>query len=107
MQTIGIKDLQTNPAVLTRSLAANDYTMITKRNKPIGIAIPFNDHIINDGLKVALMIDAYKKSYLSLGQLSKALALDKKKTLNLLSLMNIDVIDYEFEDDMKFIDGFL
>ena len=106
MQTIGIKDLQINPAVLTRSLEENSYAMITKRSKPIGIAISFNDRIIDNGLKTALMIDAFEKGYLSLGQLSTTLKISKEKTLKMLSLMGVDSIDYDFSDDMKFIDNF-
>jgi len=34
MQISGIKDLQINPAVLTRSLEENSYAIITKRSKP-------------------------------------------------------------------------
>ena len=107
MKTIGIKDLQTNPAVLTRSLEANEYAMITKRSKPIGLAISFNEKIINKGLKTALMIDAYQKGYLSLGQLAQSLNIKKPKALKMLSLMGIDSIDYDFADDMKFMDSFV
>jgi predicted HTH domain antitoxin len=107
MQTIGIKELQTNPALLTRSLEADEYTMITKRSKPIGMAFSFDDTIVTEGLKTALMVDAYKKSYLSLGQLSKALNMSSEKAMKVLSLMGIDVVDYDFEDDMKFMDSFL
>jgi len=107
MQTIGIKDLQINPAVLTRSLESNTYAMITKRSKPIGIAISFSDKIIDKGLKTALMIDAHQKGYLSLGQLSKALEISKEKALKILALMGADSIDYDFSDDMKHMDSFL
>ena len=107
MQTIGIKELQTNPALLTRSLEADEYTMITKRSKPIGMAFSFEDTIITDGLKTALMIDAYKKGYLSMGQFANALELNHEEAMKLLSMMGIDVIDYDFEDDMKFMDSFL
>jgi predicted HTH domain antitoxin len=107
MQTIGIKELQTNPAILTRSLESNNYTMITKRSKPIGMAFSFDDRIITDGLKTALMVDAYKKSYLSMGQFSKALNISHEEAMKLLSIMGIDVIDYDFEDDMQFLDSFL
>jgi len=106
MQSVGIKDLQINPAILTRSLEAHDYTMITKRNKPIGMAIAFDDAIISDGLKTALMIDAYQKGYLSIGQLSKALNQSQEQSLKMLSLMGVDVLDYDFKDDMKFLDSF-
>ena len=107
MQTIGIKELQVNPAILTRSLEADEYTMITKRSKPIGMAFSFDDKIITDGLKTALMVDAYKKSYLSVGQFSKALNMSQEEAMKLLSMMGVDVIDYDFEDDMKFMDSFL
>lgn len=107
MQTIGIKDLQINPAVLTRSLESNNYAMITKRSKPIGLAVSFNEKIIDKGLKTALMIDAYQKGYLSLGQLCKALDIHKEKALKMLALMGADSIDYDFADDMKHMDSFL
>jgi predicted HTH domain antitoxin len=107
MQTIGIKELQTNPALLTRSLESDEYTMITKRSKPIGMAFSFNDTIITKGLKTALMVDAYQKGYLSIGQFAKSLDIDHQKAMKLLSLMGIDVIDYDFNDDMKFMDDFL
>jgi len=107
MQTIGIKELQVNPAILTKSLEAHEYSMITKRSKPIGIAIAFDDEILTLGLQKALLIDAYKSSLISLGQLSKSLNISKKETLLTLSLMGIDVVDYNFKDDMKSMDAFL
>ena len=107
MQTIGIKDLQVNPAILTRSLEADEYTMITKRSTPIGLAISFNDSIITEGLKTSLMVDAYKQGLLSLGQVAKALEMSKEKVMKILSVMDIDVIDYDFKDDMKSMSSFL
>jgi predicted HTH domain antitoxin len=107
MQTIGIKDLQVNPAILTRSLEADEYTMITKRSTPIGLAISFNDSIITEGLKTSLMVDAYKQGLLSLGQVAKALEMPKEKVMKILSVMGIDVIDYDFKDDMKSMRNFL
>jgi len=106
MQTVGIKDLQVNPAVLTRSLEADKYALITKRSKPIGIAISFNDKVIDNGLKAALLMDAYQKELISLGQLSNALDISKKKLLKMLPLMGLDSIDYDFAEDMKFVDSF-
>jgi predicted HTH domain antitoxin len=106
MRTIGIKELQTNPAVLTRSLEADEYTMITKRSKPIGMAVSFDDTIITQGLKTSLMIDAYHKGYLSLGQLAEALGMEKQETMKMLSMMGVDVIDYDFAEDLAFAETF-
>ncbi|MEN8147577.1 MAG: UPF0175 family protein [Campylobacterota bacterium] len=107
MQTIGIKDLQTNPAILTKSLESHEYSMITKRSKPIGIAVAFDDEVLTHGLQKALLIDAYKNGLISLGQLTKSLNISKKETMQMLSLMGIDVVDYSFKDDLKSIDTLL
>jgi predicted HTH domain antitoxin len=107
MQAIGIKELQTNPAILTKTLDSKEYMMLTKHSKPIGLAISFDDKIVTDGLKTALMIDAYKKALLSLGQLSKALDKSTQETLKILSAMGIDVVDYDFDDDLTNIETFV
>ena len=107
MQTVGIKDLQINPATLTKALEAHEYTLITKRSKPLGIAFAFDDKIVTEGLKTALMIDAYEKSLLSLSQLSKSLNLSKQETMKMLSLSGVNVIDYDFKDELSDLDSFL
>lgn len=107
MQTIGIKDLQINPAILTKALEAKEYTLITKRSNPIGIAISLDDAIISNGLKTSLLIDGYKSASISLGQLAKSLDISKQKAMHLLSMMGIDVVEYDFEDDLKTLDKFL
>lgn len=107
MVTVGIKDLQINPAKLTRALENNQYTMITKRSKPLGVAIAFNDAIMIEGLQKALVIDAYEKGDLSLGQLCTTLKIDKEKAMKMLSMMGVDVIAYDFEEEKKVLDSFL
>ena len=103
MNYLGIKDLQTNPASLTKALDAHEYTLITKHSKPIGIALSFSDEILTKGLKMALLLEAYRDSAISLGQLCSELSISKKRALKMLSLTNIDVIDYDFNDDLKTI----
>jgi len=107
MQAIGIKDLQTNPAILTKSLEAHEYSMITKHSKPIGIAVAFDDAIFTHGLKKALLVNAYRNGLLSLGQLSKLLKVSKREVLKMLSLIGINVVDYDFAEDLENLDSFL
>lgn len=107
MQTIGIKDLQINPAIFTKALEQNEYTIITKRSNPIGVAVSFTDDIVTYGLKTSLLIDGYKSGVISLGQFSNSLDISKEKAMKMLSLMGIDVVSYDFGDDMKNMDSFL
>ena len=107
MNALGIKDLQINPSNLTKAFANREYTLITKHSKPIGVAVSFDDEILSKGLKTALLIEAYKNSSISLGQFSNALSLTKKKSMKVLSLMGISVIDYDFNDDLKLLNDLL
>ena len=103
MKTIGIRELQKNPSAITKWLENREYTLITKRNKPIGIAIAFDDAIITRGLRTSLLLEAYQESLLSLGELAKALGMSKKEVMKFLSVMGIDVIDYDFYEDLATI----
>ena len=107
MQFVGIKELQRNPAILTQSLEAHEYSMITKRSKPIGLAVALDDEVIDLGLKKALLIEAYRNELLSLGQLASSLDISRREAMKMLSLMGIDVIDYDFEEERSTLDELL
>jgi len=52
---------------------------------------------------ISKSIDDYKKGYLSMGEFAKVLNISHEEAMKLLSSMGVDVIDYDFEDDMKCI----
>jgi len=87
-------------------LQSSSYTLITKRSDPIGVAIAFNDSVLTHGVKSSLLIDAYKSGVISLGQLSKSLDLPHAKVMKMLSFMGINVIEYDFEQDLKTLERF-
>ena len=107
MQTIGIRDLQINPATLTKALEKKEYTLITKRSTPIGLAVSFDDEILSKGLKTSLLIEGYKSGNISLGQLAKNLNISKKEAMHLLDMMGIECVEYNFDDDMQTLSKFL
>jgi len=107
MQTVGIRDLQLNPASFTKPLESNEFVMITKRGKPLGIATAFNDTILNHGLMESIVLKAFNQGDISLGQLSLALKLTKQETMKYLALVNIPVTDYDLDEDVEAIKAFL
>ncbi len=107
MQTVGIRDLQINPAALTKSLENNEFVMITKHGKPLGVATSFEENILRHGFLENLVLTAFKKGDISLSQLAKSLNLTKTETIKLLAIHNIPVTDYKLEEDLKGIESFL
>ena len=107
MQTVGIRDLQINPAIFTKSLENNEFVMITKRGKPLGVATSFEDDILRQGFLESLVLMAFERGNISLSQLSKSLKLTKTETMKLLATLDIPVTEYKLEEDLKGIESFL
>jgi len=57
----------------------------------------------NNESKILAIANAYKIGDLSIGQFSKKLEIDYETAMKLISEMGMDVIDYDFEDDLKCI----
>lgn len=104
MNTIGIKELQTNPGKLSHSLQNDEYTLITRRGEPLGIALPFGGNLLEKGMKPWFALKAFQEGDLSLGQLAKALGKNKQEALMLLGEMNIPFADYDLQEDLNTLD---
>lgn len=107
MQVIGIKELQTNPGKLTKALQEKDYLLITKHGQPLGLALPFENGIMEQGLMPWYAIKGFQSGDLSLGQLSKALSKSQHETIRLLGSLGIPVADYDFAEDLDAIEQLL
>jgi len=99
MRTLGIKALQTNPALLTKALDSGDYSLITKHGKPIGIAIGFDSLVIDEGLRHFLVLKAFRNGDLSLGELSGCFGKSLEDSLALLGHLKIPVADYSLAEE--------
>jgi predicted HTH domain antitoxin len=107
MKTVGIRDLQINPSIFTKGLENNEFIVITKRGKPLGVATSFEDAILKHGFFESLVLKAFENGDISLSQLAKSLNLSKSETMQLLSTLNIPVTDYSIEEELKGIESFL
>jgi len=108
MLTIGIKEIKNNPSIISKGVEDRDnYLFISKRGKPIAVAMSLDNEVFEHGFKKWVLIKAYKKGDLSLGQLSKALELSYLDTMKMLGVLGIAVIDYDLADEIETIEKFL
>jgi len=108
MLTIGIKELKNNPSILTKGVEDRDeYLFISKRGKPIAVAMSLDNEVFDHGFKKWVLIKAYKKGDLSLGQLSKALEQSYSDTMEMLGVLGVAVIDYDLDDELPTIEKLL
>lgn len=104
MNVIGIKELQTNPGKLSKMLLDDSYALITRRGEPLGVALPFSDKLMENGLKTWMALTAFKEGNISLGQLAKTLGKNKHETLEFLGELNIPFADYDLAEDLQTLD---
>ncbi len=104
MQTLGLKEIQRNPAVLVHSIDHEDYTIITKRGQPLGVTVSFDSHILDGGLRESISLKAFEMGMISLGKLAELLKLTKSETMMLLDRLAIPVTDYRLVDELSSLD---
>lgn len=105
MKMAGIKEIKTNPGLISKAIEDHQYLLISKRGKPIAIATSLDDEIFDVGLKKWLVLQAFKNGNLSLGQLSRALDKTYTETTKLLQLLNIPLLDYDLNDEMDVVEN--
>ncbi len=107
MNIIGIKELQTNPGKLSKSFSNNEYMLITRRGKPVGVALPFSSGLMEHGLQPWMALKAFQSGDLSLGQLAASLQKSKVETIEMLGQLNIPVADYDLQEDLDAVEKLL
>jgi predicted HTH domain antitoxin len=105
MQMAGIKEIKANPGLISKTIEDHQYLLISKRGKPIAIATALDDEVFDVGLKKWILIQAFKRGDLSLGQLSRSLDKSYSETAKLLNLLKIPLLDYDLEDEMDVVDS--
>jgi len=100
MQTVGIRDLQQNPASFTRPLERDEFVLITKHGKPLGVAVKFDDEILRHGVMESLVLKAFQRGDISLGQLARSLGFSRKEAMDFLALHEVPVTEYDFAEDI-------
>ena len=107
MQTVGIKEFKTNPAVLSQAVDSGDYLLISKRGKPFAVAAGLDNAIFDRGLRHWLLIKAFAEGGLSMGQLARSLDRSVSETAKLLSALGVPVLDYDLEDELDTLESLL
>jgi predicted HTH domain antitoxin len=98
MFSIGMKELKNNPKELGDHLEHSEPALITRRGRPIGIAVPWDDAILENGYRQTLAVRAFEEGTLTLGQLAEAMGLSREEALKLLGTLGIPYIERDAEE---------
>jgi len=98
VDTFSVRDLREHTGSLIHDAEAGKLSLITKRGRPVFLAIPFTDDLIELGLKPALAIHLYKEGILTLAKAAKLSGESLEEFIAILSKLGISIIHYTIKD---------
>jgi len=107
MESLGIRALRENPGKLTKNAQAGKCTLLTNRNKVLAITIPFDETLIQQGLKIKLAAMLFDDNAITLVNAAKIAELPVETFIEKLGVMGIAVIRQapeELEQELSYFD---
>ncbi len=98
MKTIGIRSLRENPAVLSQCAAAGEYVLVTNRNKPMALSIPFDDDLIRCSVHENVAIKFYQDEILTLVKAAQLAKMSVEGFIQKLAVLDIVVVNQTAEE---------
>lgn len=98
MKTIGVRALRENPGVLSQSAAAGEFVLVTNRNAPISLSIPFGEDLLKSGVHVNVALKLYEDNVLTLVKAARLAKMPVEEFMKHLANLDIVVADQTSEE---------
>lgn len=71
MRTFTVREVRERAGELVRNAEQGRLALITQRGRPLLVAVPFDDNLLSQGLRVSLAVHLFDEGVLSQGQAAK------------------------------------
>ena len=107
MDTFSVRDLREHTGALIHDAEQGKLSLVTKRGRPVFLALPFREELVELGLPLALAIHLYREQILSLGKAAKVAHLSLEEFIEKLGKLHIPVVNYaakDLKDELEALD---
>ena len=104
MQTFSIRDLRERTGDITRTAESGEMAVVAKHGEPIFLTIPFDDMLIQHGVKVDVAIKLFATDVLTLAKAARFSGLSQEAFIEILGSIGIPTVKYdpaELDDELK------
>ncbi len=98
MQTFSIRDLRQRTGDLVRGAEAGDLAVVTKHGRPVFVAVPMSQRLLDAGVYEALAVRLYADGVLSLSKAARFAGLPVERFLEALAASGVDAVSYPPEE---------
>ena len=99
MQAFAIRDLREHTGELVRNAESGQYSVVSKHGKPLFVALPFDDALLNAGVNIALADSLVQRGELSVGAGAKLAAVTYSAYLQHLGTIGYSMLSDAAIDD--------
>jgi prevent-host-death family protein len=94
MDVFTIRDLRLRTGDLVRGAEGGHLSVVTKHGRPLFVAMPFDDAVLEHGTAVSLAAKLYAADLLTLARAAKLAQLTMEDFVVKLGLLGIPIADY-------------
>ena len=98
MDTFTVRDLREHTGQLIHDAEAGKLSLITKHGRPVFLAVPFSEALLELGLRQALAIKLYQENALSLEKAAKLAGISVEAFIEALGNLGIPIVAYTASD---------
>ncbi len=98
VDTFSVRDLRERTGALTRDAESGRLSLVTKRGKPLFVALPFTEEVLTEGVGFALAMQLYEEGVLTAARAATLANMSLAAFLEELSELGIPVVDYSEEE---------
>lgn len=95
MEAFTIRDLRERTGELVRDAEAGKLSLVTKHGQPVFLAVPFDETLLREGVRVALAVKLFDDEVISLGKAARLAGMALSEFIDHLGALKIPVIRYD------------
>ncbi len=106
MEMFGIRDLRERSGDFSRTAEAGQLAVITKRDTPLMVGVPFTQELLEQGVAVNLAVQLYKNQAITLAKAARIANKSLAEFIQIIGLMGIEAVDYspdELDSDLDIL----
>ena len=98
METFSIRDLRERSGELVRQAEAGHLSIVAKHGRPLFVAVPMDEHLLKEGVAVAMAVRLFADKAVSLAKAAKLADLPIEAFITHLGAMGVPAVDYPAEE---------
>ena len=98
MEMFTVRDLRNRTGELIREAELGHLSLITKHGQPVFVAVPFDEILLESGVRMSLAVRLFASHQVTLVQAARLAGVSASEMMDTLAEKQIPIVDYSKEE---------